>query len=43
MADHGMEQNDPGCRGDWDVALREAGIQARDEAYGFLYFGVPGY
>jgi phosphonoacetate hydrolase len=43
MADHGMEQNDPGCRGDWDVALREAGIQARDEAYGFLYFGVPGF
>jgi phosphonoacetate hydrolase len=41
MADHGMEQNDPACRGDWDVALREAGIQARDEAYGFLYFGVP--
>jgi predicted AlkP superfamily pyrophosphatase or phosphodiesterase len=43
MADHGMEQNDPGCRGDWDVALRAAGIQARDEAYGFLYFGVPGF
>ncbi|HEV7525638.1 MAG TPA: alkaline phosphatase family protein [Acidimicrobiia bacterium] len=41
VADHGMEQNDPGCRGDWDVALREAGIDARDEAYGFLYFGVP--
>jgi predicted AlkP superfamily pyrophosphatase or phosphodiesterase len=41
VADHGMEQNDPGCRGDWDVALREAGINARDEAYGFLYFGVP--
>ena len=31
----------PACRGDWDVALREAGIEARDEAYGFLYFGVP--
>ena len=23
------------------VALRDAGITARDEAYGFLYFGVP--
>jgi hypothetical protein len=41
MADHGMEQNDPGCRGDWDVALSAAGVEARDEAYGFLYFGVP--
>jgi predicted AlkP superfamily pyrophosphatase or phosphodiesterase len=41
VADHGMEQNDPACRGDWDVALRAAGIEARDEAYGFLYFGVP--
>jgi phosphonoacetate hydrolase len=41
VADHGMEQNDPACRGDWDVALREAGVLARDEAYGFLYFGVP--
>jgi phosphonoacetate hydrolase len=41
VADHGMEQNDPGCQGDWDVALRAAGIEARDEAYGFLYFGVP--
>ena len=26
VADHGMEQNDPGCRGDWDVALREAAV-----------------
>ncbi len=41
VADHGMEQNDPSCRGDWDVSLRAAGIEARDEAYGFLYFGVP--
>jgi hypothetical protein len=41
VADHGMEQNDPGCGGDWDVALREAGFDIRDEAYGFLYFGVP--
>ena len=42
VADHGMEQNDPACRGDWDVALAGAGIEVRDEAYGFLYFGVPG-
>lgn len=40
VADHGMEENDPGCRGDWDVALREAGLSTRDEAYGFLYLGV---
>ena len=40
VADHGMEENDPACRGDWDVALRAAGVEARDEAYGFLYFGV---
>jgi len=41
VADHGMQQNDPACTGDWDVTLREAGIDVRDEAYGFLYFGVP--
>jgi len=42
MADHGMQESDPTCRGDWDVALRDAGIPARDEAYSFLYFGVDG-
>lgn len=42
MADHGMQESDPTCRGDWDVNLREAGIHARDEAYSFLYFGVDG-
>jgi hypothetical protein len=41
VADHGMEENDPAIRGDWDVALRRAGVEARDEAYSFLYFGVP--
>ncbi len=41
MADHGMEETDPTCRGDWDVSLAEAGVDVRDEAYGFLYFGVP--
>jgi hypothetical protein len=40
VADHGMEENDPACTGDWDVSLREAGLQIRDEAYGFLYLGV---
>ena len=39
-ADHGMELADPMCTGDWDVALTEAGIPFRDEAYGFLYLGV---
>jgi phosphonoacetate hydrolase len=37
VADHGMEQNDPAVRGDWDVTLREAGLEFRDEGYGFLY------
>jgi phosphonoacetate hydrolase len=37
VADHGMEENDPGVTGDWDVTLREAGLRFRDEGYGFLY------
>ncbi len=41
VADHGMEENDPAVCGDWDASLREAGVKVRDEAYGFLYFGVP--
>ena len=40
VADHGMEENDPTCQGDWDVALRAAGVDARDEAYSFLYLGT---
>ncbi|HEX5616197.1 MAG TPA: alkaline phosphatase family protein [Acidimicrobiia bacterium] len=40
VADHGMEETDPACRGDWDVALRDHGLTFRDEGYGFLYFGV---
>jgi len=40
VADHGMEETDPTCTGDWDVLLREAGLTFRDEGYGFLYFGV---
>ena len=38
-SDHGSEAADPDCRGDWDGALRAAGIPFRDEAYGFLYLG----
>jgi phosphonoacetate hydrolase len=39
VADHGMEENDPTATGDWGVALSDAGLQFRDEGYGFLYFG----
>ncbi len=43
VADHGMEENDPSVTGDWDVALRDAGLTFRDEGYGFLYLGdAPG-
>jgi predicted AlkP superfamily pyrophosphatase or phosphodiesterase len=39
VADHGMQQTDPTVTGDWDVALRAAGIPFRDEGYSFLYLG----
>ena len=39
VADHGMQETDPTVRGDWDVALREAGVEVRDEGYSFLYTG----
>ena len=39
VADHGMQQTDPAVTGDWDVALRDAGLTFRDEGYGFLYLG----
>ena len=39
-ADHGSEAADPACTGDWDEALRAAGVPFRDEAYGYLYLGV---
>ncbi|MGZ6996538.1 MAG: alkaline phosphatase family protein, partial [Acidimicrobiia bacterium] len=39
VADHGMEENDPTVRGDWDVNLRESGLTFRDEGYSFLYLG----
>lgn len=38
-ADHGSEPADPDCLGDWDGALRKAGILFRDEGYGFIYLG----
>ena len=34
-----MEDSDPTCTGDWDEALRAAGVQFRDEAYSFIYLG----
>jgi phosphonoacetate hydrolase len=37
LADHGMEESDPECKGDFDDALERAGIPFRDEAYGFIY------
>ena len=37
LADHGMEESDPSCKGDFDEALERAGIRFRDEAYGFIY------
>ena len=36
-SDHGSQAADPDCRGDWDEALRAAGVAFRDESYGFLY------
>jgi len=38
-ADHGMEETNPAVTGDWDAALRAAGIPFRDEGYGFVYVG----
>jgi hypothetical protein len=38
VADHGMQETDPAVSGDWDVALRAADLDFRDEGYGFLYF-----
>ena len=37
VADHGMEETNPTVQGDWGVALRAAGVEHRDEGYGFLY------
>ncbi|MGQ0830213.1 MAG: alkaline phosphatase family protein [Microthrixaceae bacterium] len=40
VADHGMEESNPAVTGDWGVSLRTAGLEFRDEAYGFLYLDV---
>ena len=40
-SDHGSEGADPACVGDWDEPLRDAGVEFRDEAYGFIYLGHP--
>ena len=36
-ADHGMEESNPECTGNWADALEATGIDYRDEAYGFIY------
>lgn len=36
-ADHGMEQSDPSCTGNWADALDECGVAYRDEGYSFIY------
>lgn len=40
VADHGMEETDPGVTGSWAPALASTGIPLRDEAYGFVYLDV---
>ena len=37
VADHGMEESNPACTGNWAEALDDTGIAYRDEAYGFIY------
>jgi len=37
VADHGMEESDPGCTGNWAEALDATGLAYRDEGYGFIY------
>ena len=39
-ADHGMEESRPGVGGDWSPALHDAGLDVRDEAFGFLYLNT---
>lgn len=38
-ADHGFEGTDPTCTGDWDAALRGAGVPYRDDGPGFVLLG----
>jgi hypothetical protein len=37
VADHGMEETNPGVRGDWDAHLAAASVEFRDEGHGFIY------
>ncbi len=37
VADHGMEESDPGCTGNWADALDASGVAYRDEGYSFIY------
>ncbi len=36
-ADHGMEETNPDCRGNWADALDASGVSYRDEGYMFIY------
>lgn len=36
-ADHGMQETDPGCTGNWADALDASGVAYRDEGYSFIY------
>jgi len=36
-ADHGMEQSNPSCTGNWAEALDASGVAYRDEGYSFIY------
>jgi phosphonoacetate hydrolase len=36
-ADHGMEESDPTCTGNWAEALDASGVRYRDEGYSFIY------
>ena len=37
VADHGMEESNPECTGNWADALDATGLAYRDEGYGFIY------
>jgi predicted AlkP superfamily phosphohydrolase/phosphomutase len=36
-ADHGMEESNPECTGNWADALDDSGVPYRDEGYSFIY------
>ena len=36
-ADHGMEESNPACTGNWADALDASGVRYRDEGYSFIY------